>query len=446
MHFTSARWSDVYLATAARAASICGDYVAATALLLALQERGAGGFAVAAVLLGSAVPMAVLAPLTGRLVDRVDSRLLLGGTSVAQAGICAVLAYASGTAEVIVLVTLLGAGLAVTQPTLAALLPSMVGREDLPRASAIGQTANMVGMLVAPALGGLLVGRFGLRTPLLLDAATYLLLTAAALAIRTRRGDRTAAAAARGGAAGRAGWSLRRDPLLRSQFALSAAVLAVVSAVNVVEVFFIRGTLRSSTTLYGLVGAAWVAGMVAGAWLLARRRRSDGQLGRATLAQLGTITVVGLVSATVPRAEWLLPLWLVGGACNGGLNVAMAVQLGRRVPEEWRGRAWAIYTGAINGANVIGYVLGGALLEVATPRLLIAGTEAAGLLTVLAFALPVIRAARWDPYDREPDHSGTARTVDNHERTAASPGRPHPVPELPAHLLGPDALGRAPRP
>ncbi len=432
MSFTSpvSRWGDVYLATAARAVSVCGDFVAAVALVLALQQRGGGGFAIAAVLLGSAVPVAVLAPVTGRLADRIDSRALLTITALAQGVICVGLAFVGGTAVTVALITLLGTGLALTQPALAALVPSMVTREDLPRATAIGQTANTVGMLVAPALGGVLVGAFGLRVPLLVDAASYLALAVAGLALRTRRAARGSTGQASTGTA----WSARRDPLLWIQILLTGAVVAVVGAINVMEVFFVRGTLHGSTTLYGLIGAAWMAGMVLGAWLLGRRRLGDAGLARAGVLTLAGITLVGLCAAAAPRAEWLLPLWVAGGVCNGGLNVAMTVQLARRVPEEARGRASAIFIGVVNGANAIGYLLGGALLSLTSPRLLIAGTEGAGLLVVLAFAVPVLRAARSE-----------RGTVDNHERAAASPGGPHSVPELPADLLGPDAVGCAAR-
>uniref|UniRef100_UPI001E2ACC61 MFS transporter n=1 Tax=Micromonospora sp. DH13 TaxID=2857013 RepID=UPI001E2ACC61 len=75
-----------------------------------------------------------------------------------------------------------------TQPVLAALVPAMVTPGDLPRASALNQTAGTLGALAGPALAGLRVGQFGTRVPLLLDAASYLALVAAGLLIRTRRG------------------------------------------------------------------------------------------------------------------------------------------------------------------------------------------------------------------------------------------------------------------
>ena len=61
----------------ARAVSYCGDFLAATALALNLQTHGDGGYGVAALLVAGALPVAVLAPLAGRLADRFDSRTLL---------------------------------------------------------------------------------------------------------------------------------------------------------------------------------------------------------------------------------------------------------------------------------------------------------------------------------------------------------------------------------
>ncbi|HEY0698157.1 MAG TPA: MFS transporter, partial [Micromonospora sp.] len=194
MSFASggSRWSDVHLAATAKGVSVCGDFLAATALALALQSAGAGGLAVSGLLIASTLPLVVLAPLTGRLVDRVDSRTLLVGSALAQAATCLALAYTSHPALLIALVALLACGLAVTQPTLSALLPAMVRREDLPRASAVNQSATTIGVLVGPALAGLLVGEFGVRLPLLIDAGSYRARVLAGLLLRTRRGGRSA--------------------------------------------------------------------------------------------------------------------------------------------------------------------------------------------------------------------------------------------------------------
>ncbi|HEX2771473.1 MAG TPA: MFS transporter [Micromonosporaceae bacterium] len=407
MSFTSSdrphsRWSDVYVAAGARGISSCGDFLAATALALALQGAGAGGLAVSGLLLAATLPLVVLAPLTGRLADRVDSRRLLIGAGLAQAAVCAALAYVHSPALIIVLMGLLACGLAVTQPTLAALLPQLVRRDDLPKASAINQTAGTLGILAGPALAGLLVGQFGVRLPLLLDAASYLALVAAGLLLRTRRGGAPAAGPATERPAG-LHWRLRRDPLVLAMAVAIAGVVGGVGAINVIEVFFIRETLGSSETVYGIVAAMWTAGMMVGAWAFtgaARRTGSDGTLVRGMLLMLAGCCVIVLVAAGVPAAGWLIPLWLLGGLFNGGMGVFETVVVARRVPPEVRGRAFAAMGAAIQGAAMVGYLLGGLLLEVLAPRPLVAICGVAGLLAVVAVLPMVVRAGRHEATER----------------------------------------------
>jgi MFS family permease len=391
MSFTSSesRWSDVYLATMARSVSTCGDFLAATALVLELQKHGGGGMSVAAIMIAAAVPPVVLAAWTGRLADRVDSRVLLVATGALQAVICVALAYTTGTTEIVALVGVLAVGLAVTQPTLSALIPAMVGAEDLPRAGALGQTANSVGMLVAPALGGLLTGQFGLRVPLLIDAASYLALIGAALLIRTRRGPATTARRREA----KTPWRLFDDRVLWTTTVVFGAVLASVSGVNVAGVFMVRGVLHSSTTTYGLLEAVWSGTLMIGGWLLARRRMDDAGLSVALLAALGFTSLCVLAVAAVPSVGWLVPVYAIGGLGNGVISVIPGILYGRRLPPQLRGRGFAVYGAVISGAGALGYLLGGVLLAVAPVRTTIAAEALFATLVTAAFAPLILRAA-----------------------------------------------------
>jgi MFS family permease len=387
MSFTS-RWSDVYLAAGGRAISICGDFLAATALVLALQERGAGSGAVAAVLIAAAVPPVLLARWTGRLADRVDSRLLLVAAGLVQALVCVALAYVSGVAAIVALVAVLGCGLAVTQPVLSALVPAMVRTEDLPKASALGQTATSAGLLIAPALGGILMGHFGLRVPLLIDAASYLAIAAVGLLIRTRRG-RTVAQA---GPVTAPAFRLRADPLLWAMFVVFGVVLAAVSAVNVGEVFLVREELHGSAVTFGLLNAIWTGVMLAGAWLVTRRKPGDGRLAALLLTAYTVTSLVVVACALVPTVGWLVLVWVIGGLCNGAENVAFGVLIARRVPGEAHGRVFALYGAVSNGANMFGYLVSGAVLGVVPVRPTLAGAGVLGLAAVITFGVPVLRA------------------------------------------------------
>jgi len=340
-------------------------------------------------------PLVVLGSLAGRLADRVDSRTLLVTVGLAQAGICTLLAYSDSTVLIILLVALLSAGVAVTQPTLSALLTEVAGRERLGRANAIGQTGASLGMLLGPALGGILVGVAGSRLPLLIDAGTFLAVVAAGLLLQTRRGRSVSEASEESVA----DWRLRRDGLLRALVIAVAAVIATVSAISVVEVFFVRETLGSSTTVYGLIGAVWTGGMLIGAVPFGRLRGSDERLVRVMLVALAALCGLIAISAGVPAAGWLIPIYLGGGVMNSSLNVLAGVVVGRRVPAAVRGKAFGTLGAVASAANMTGFLAGGLLLQVLTPRPIVLGAGLAGMVVASIFLTPLRAAGRdaWLP-------------------------------------------------
>ncbi|HEX7747066.1 MAG TPA: MFS transporter, partial [Micromonosporaceae bacterium] len=184
-----------------------------------------------------------------------------------------------------------------------------------------------------------------------------------------------------------------------------AGVVAGVGAINVLEVFFVRDTLGASTTAFGVVTAMWTAGMLAGAWVFAgtvRRISSEASLVLVMLLLLAGCCAMVLAAAGVPAVGWLVPLWLFGGLLNGGMGVFQTVVVARRVPAEARGRAFAAIEGTVQGAAMLGYLLGGALLELFAPRPLVAACGIAGLLAVAAVVAPVLRAGRAERDGRSP--------------------------------------------
>lgn len=384
------RWADVYLLAITRAVSVCGDFLAATTLALVLQQAGHGGLAVSGLMVAASLPLALVAPLGGRIADRADSRVVLVAAGLLQGLTCLALAFVHHPVAIIGLVALLACGLAVTQPTIAALVPQMVRPENLARASGLNQTAGVIGMLIAPALAGFLVGQTGARLPLLLDAATYLALVVAGFTIRTRRIPRKSA-----GAAENTKYRIWDDRTLTVMVAALAAVIAGVSAVNVVDVFFIRDTLAASPTLFGLVAAAWPVGMLIGSIVFGRVPRHRITVSAALMVVAGSCAPF-LASALVDNALWLIPLWILGGVGNGGINVFVMVIVAGRAPSAAHGRAFAMVSAAIQGAALIGLVAAGPLVERFEPRWLLASAGGLGLLAALA-AMPLVREPKAAP-------------------------------------------------
>lgn len=394
MSFTSRR--DLNLVVVAKSVSWLGDEVAVIALILLLQSSGRGALAVAGLLIANALPIVVLSGVVGRVVDRVDNRVLLVASSLAQAALCTVLAFVSAPAAVLVLVALLGAGQGINSATWTALVPSIVGVENVPRAMGRTQVGMTLAGIVSPVLGGVLTGQYGSRVPLLLDAATFVAVLAAALLIRTRRAVIRPARGTRmrGGLA-----IVRGDAVLRPLLAL-AVVLLVGSMVNVVDVFLVRETLGASTTWYGICGATYAAGALTGALLAGRlsgvRRLAVGFV--ASTVGLG----FGLVAfGLAPTVLWLLPIGFVTGVGNGVLNVTMASLIAHRTPESERGRVGALRNGIAAGTQLVAFAAGGVLTSLLSPRTVFVLGGAVALIAPLVFGRRLVRAAGEDPADAQ---------------------------------------------
>lgn len=281
------RVRDLRIAVLARAVSLLGDELALVALLLRTQGQGGGAWPVVALLLAGSLPLMLLAPLVGRLVDRFDSRRLLLVSGCGQLACCLALANLPSQPVILALVAALGAGQAVNSATWQALLPGIVGIDRLPGALGISQATSTIAGIAAPMLAGLLTGWYGARLPLLLDAASFIAVVLAGLSIRTRRGSPAGRAADP-----RGGWAIvRADELLLPLVSMLSVFILLGGMVNVIEVFLVREVLHASATWYGLAGGGWGAGVLIGA-LLGGRLSSGSREG----------ALMGSVASHVARA------------------------------------------------------------------------------------------------------------------------------------------------
>lgn len=395
------RWRDVHLDAGARLLAQTGMFGAVTALMLLMQSSGAGGLAAAALTIATMLPMVVLAPVTGRLADRVDSRLLLVAAGGIRALASLALAFTTDVIAVIGLVVVLSIGTAILQPTLGALIPAMVTRDDLPKASAIGQTAGTIGVMAGPALAGVLVGGFGTDAAMFVNAGCALATVAAGYLITTRRGGRHATGITTDGTPGTTAarpWRMADDGVVRMLILGIALVIGLVSALNVVEVFFVVESFGADETQFGIISGSWALGMAGGAWLIAGPLRRTTDDGTVLLWMFGSLGLTGLVIAAMGgifgSAWWLIPAFLLGGALNGAQNTMNGVLMGRRVPAESRGRAQATFQGWVQGLAMGGYVAGGLGVEYLSPRIMVLLCGVGGLLVVLALLPWVLRIAR----------------------------------------------------
>jgi hypothetical protein len=382
------RRRDFQLLVGAVFLSALGDWVALTALALQLEEMTSSGLAVAGLFIALWSPLVVLAGAAGLIVDRYDTRRVLVVASIAQAILAAGLAFTGSLVLILVLTVLLGAANAVSQPAEFALIPAVVPHERIGIANAHVETARFVGAASGPLLGGVLAAVGGTRLPLLVDAASFLVIAAAAaalhlLATTTVRASDEPLGRARDGIV-----FLARDRLLRLVMLVAFASLLFMTASAPAEVFFAKDVLDVGDAGFGALWTAWFVGMAVGGLALARRVPGGILAGGALVAIV--VQSLGLALPTL----WLvfsfaLVSYLVGGAAHGTKNVVVRTLMHRRIPASLHGRAFAAYNGLRNGAEMVALVLGGVLIATIGARwtLLIAGAvpAAAGLVGLAAY-------------------------------------------------------------
>jgi MFS family permease len=235
----------------------------------------------------------------------------------------------------------------------------------------------------------LLTGLYGPRVPLLLDAASFVFVLVAGLAVRTRR-----AVAPPSGTRQRGGLAIvRGNAMLRAVFGVFPLFVLLGSMVNVVDVFLVRSTLGASAMWYGLVGAVYSVGALGGAVGSARLRGTTGLAWALVISSV--LLGVGMIGhGLTPTVGWLLPIAIASGAANGVLNVAVsALVMGTAAPAE-RGRVGALLTGVVSGTQLIAFGLGGALASALDPRAIFVLAGVASALPTLVVGRGILRAAR----------------------------------------------------
>lgn len=383
------RHRDLRLMIPARAISAFGDDMALLVLTLRVYADGSGPWSITILLLCATVPTVVLAPLAGRLVDTIPFRTLATAAGAWQAACCVALAFAGPLWLVYALVVALQLGQVVANPAWVALVPEIAEPDELGRAIGASQSLSTIAAVAAPAVAGVLAGGFGYGAPLLIDAATFAGLAAAAWAIRATR-RRPAAADIEAAAPEPAAYSLRGDALLWPLLLGICALVLVGESTNVVEVFLVRGTLGAGTVVFGLVAAILALGVVAGS-VFAGRSVPDGvRAMRIAVAALGLAVALSL-AGLAPGVWAFAAAWAFVGVGNGIANVDASTLMLSRTPDFCRGRVLATVNAMVRGSSLAAMLLGGLGGTLLGPRTTF--VVAGGLMAVAAVVL-LIRLTR----------------------------------------------------
>jgi MFS family permease len=374
---------DLRLLAGAAGLSALGDFMAVFPLIMHVQQSTGSAFAVSALVFALWGPVVLAAGLAGAIVDRFENRMVLIVASFAQAAVVAgMVAGADELWAVLPLMALLGFGVAVSQPAEFALVPAAADGGDVARANGLMETVRSLGFTAGPLVGGALGAAGLLRLALAINALSFVIVGVTALVLRARR--EPVAVGHDEPVRARDGFAfLFRERDLAIALGGAVAALAVFSISVTAEPFFVTDVLDGGPLAYGILLTSWTLGMAAGSGALAHR------VPRASLAVAGLVAVVlqgaGIAGAALSPVLWMALIGFVfGGVAHGVKNVLLRTLIHERVPDALRGRAFAAYNGARNGAELGALALGGIVVAAfgARPALLVAGVGPAliGLL------------------------------------------------------------------
>ncbi|MGE3274147.1 MAG: MFS transporter [Vicinamibacterales bacterium] len=345
------------------------------------------------------IPMLVLSPLAGVLIDRRDRHQVLIWTQVLSVGQSAALAVLtlSGVitvTHVILLQLLQGVINSFDTPARQAFVVQMVeDRADLSNAIALNSTMVNGSRIVGPAIGGAIIAAVGEGWCFFVDAVSYAAVIASLLAMRVPKVNPPEEVV-----------PLREA--FRAGFQYISGFLPVRAALTLVAITSVFGmpyvvlmpavakeVLGGTANTLGLLMAASGAGAVGGALYLASRTTVVG-LGRHMA--IGTLVFGSALAAFGLSRDLMLSLALLP-AIGAGFMIALAATntvVQTLVPEELRGRVMAFYATAFLGMAPIGSLLAGVVADrIGTAPTIVGGGICCALAGLWFFrALPELRA------------------------------------------------------
>jgi hypothetical protein len=410
-----------------------GDSVGIVALALLVYEGTGEAAATAAFFVAAKFVPAFIAPaLTARL-DQLELRRTLGSLYVIEAFLFAMLAYVAAghyTLGLVLVLAVLDGTLAVTARglTRGAVGTLMQPAGLLKEANGLLNMGFAAASVGGAALAGLLVAEFSLSTALAVDAASFLII---AMVMRQTTGLPPAAIKQQG-------WRDRfRDGLafartsstVRLLLVGESAALIFFTLVIPIEVIYARESLDTTSAGFGLLLAAWGAGIVLGSlfYLLVKSRQP-------VLLILGSTAAVGLAYCGMSIADTLLVACLfsiLGGAGNGVQWISVVTGLQEATPLEMQARVVGLLESLAAAMPGVGFLLGAIITTIASPRTAYA-VAGIGVLVLVTLACGVLvwASRRGTPWPRA--HDRDPPTHADVVVTGTSSRLPEPAPTLQA--------------
>jgi len=347
----------------ARTVSQWGDVFNTVALSLLIYRLTASGLGVTGVVIAEIIPVLLLAPVAGPLIDRTGPVRVMIAADLVRAGLVTILAVHHQSPTIVYAIAFgMSTGAAFFNPSAGAVLPTLVGKESLVAANSGIWTAAVIPQIALAPLAGLLVSAGGYTAAFSLNALSFVI-SAVALTRLPRLtappvvGQRRVLGQARGGIR-----VIARDRVLRAL--ATGQLLAALSAgaTSALLVVLARQHLHVSPSGYGLLLGAIGVGAACGPLLLLRLIRTPQRplFVYGPFALRGVVDVILAVTTSLPVAVAVLALYGIGTS-TGAVTFNTLLQV--RAPQQARGRVFAAMDVLWQTGRLLSLAIGAALAD-----------------------------------------------------------------------------------
>jgi len=375
-----------------------GDTLHYIALVVLVFRLSGQGLAVAGVVAAEIVPVLLLGPVAGVIIDRFNRKTVLIGADLLRAALVASLIWPQGIWHAYLVAAGLAAGSTFFNPALQAVIPALTTGEQRLAANSVAWSTGRLVQILAAALAGGVIAVVGTGLAFAINAASFLAsaLLLAGLAIPAHVGQ--LGAGTRQGLGryfqdARAGFAFaRRDRFVSRLLVVQALASFAVGGTGAMLVVLSEQHLRLAPA-----GFAWLIGAIGvGALLgpllpntLARDYRDARWLFIPYIIRgVGDV----LIAVFTPLPVALVILFIYGLNTSTGMVVFSSTVQGA-VPDEVRGRVFTLLDVTWNAMRLASLALGGVLVDALgiAPLYWLGGT-----LLALAGALGLVLLGQYD--------------------------------------------------
>ncbi|GAA5007216.1 MFS transporter [Pseudoluteimonas lycopersici] len=348
--------------------------------------------------LAEVIPFFCVAPFSGYLVDHLPRRKLGAAACLGlaiNAGALALIAHGalptSALWPIYAAVAVGGVGRSFLGPVYNALFARVLKREQFGRGASMGSVVFQAGLVLGPALGGVLVGVAGKSVSY---GVAAVFAVAAALALLRMRVTEPAQTLQRGPVFASIAQGMRfvaSNQIMLGAMALDMFSVLLGGAVSMLPAF-IKDILHQGPEALGVMRAAPAIGSICVAIWLTRHplQRNAGRILLFAVAGFGLCTIAFALS----RHYWLSVALLVAyGMCDGVSVVLRSTILQLVTPDDMRGRVSSINSIFISSSNELGAFYDGTMARLLglVPAVMMGGFVTLGVVAATARLAPRLR-------------------------------------------------------